>query len=76
MAPRPNAEDPNKSPEYAIDWVNLIALAVNEENAFWWPRGDGADEWCIRHYSGGFALCDELYARNDGIAVGASVRMR
>ena len=27
-------EDPNKSPEYAIDWVNLIALAVNEENAF------------------------------------------
>ena len=27
-------EDPKKSPEYAIDWVNLIALAVNEENAF------------------------------------------
>lgn len=27
-------EDPNKSAEYAIDWVNLIALAVNEENAF------------------------------------------
>ncbi|MDO5749938.1 MAG: L-serine ammonia-lyase [Rothia sp. (in: high G+C Gram-positive bacteria)] len=27
-------EDPNKSPEYAIDWVNLMALAVNEENAF------------------------------------------
>ena len=29
-------EDPSKSPEFAIDWVNLIALAVNEENAFWW----------------------------------------
>lgn len=28
------AEDPRKSPEFAIDWVNLIALAVNEENAF------------------------------------------
>lgn len=28
------AEDPQKSPEYAGDWVNLIALAVNEENAF------------------------------------------
>lgn len=28
------AEDPQKSPEFAIDWVNLIALAVNEENAF------------------------------------------
>ncbi|WP_185174272.1 L-serine ammonia-lyase [Rothia nasimurium] len=28
------AEDPKKSPEFAIDWVNLIALAVNEENAF------------------------------------------
>ena len=27
-------EDPGKSAEYAIDWVNLIALAVNEENAF------------------------------------------
>ena len=27
-------EDPSKSPEFAIDWVNLIALAVNEENAF------------------------------------------
>ncbi|MDY3048607.1 MAG: L-serine ammonia-lyase [Rothia sp. (in: high G+C Gram-positive bacteria)] len=27
-------EDPKKSPEFAIDWVNLIALAVNEENAF------------------------------------------
>lgn len=27
-------EDPNKDPQYAIDWVNLIALAVNEENAF------------------------------------------
>ncbi|MFW0107889.1 L-serine ammonia-lyase [Rothia sp. P7181] len=28
------AEDPQKSPEFAIDWVNLMALAVNEENAF------------------------------------------
>lgn len=28
------SEDPQKSPEYALDWVNLIALAVNEENAF------------------------------------------
>ncbi|MDO4897791.1 MAG: L-serine ammonia-lyase [Rothia sp. (in: high G+C Gram-positive bacteria)] len=27
-------EDPQKSQEFAIDWVNLIALAVNEENAF------------------------------------------
>ncbi|MDO4916549.1 MAG: L-serine ammonia-lyase [Rothia sp. (in: high G+C Gram-positive bacteria)] len=27
-------EDPQKSPEHALDWVNLIALAVNEENAF------------------------------------------
>ena len=27
-------EDAGKSAEYAIDWVNLIALAVNEENAF------------------------------------------
>lgn len=28
------SEDPNKDPQYSIDWVNLIALAVNEENAF------------------------------------------
>ncbi len=28
------SEDPRKSPEFAIDWVNLMALAVNEENAF------------------------------------------
>lgn len=27
-------EDPRKSPEFFIEWVNLIALAVNEENAF------------------------------------------
>ncbi len=27
-------EDPEKSAEFATDWVNLIALAVNEENAF------------------------------------------
>ncbi len=27
-------DDPNKSQEYWMDWVNLIALAVNEENAF------------------------------------------
>ncbi|SEB33241.1 L-serine ammonia-lyase [Rhodococcus koreensis] len=26
-------EDPDKSPEHAEDWVNLVALAVNEENA-------------------------------------------
>jgi L-serine dehydratase len=26
-------EDPHRSPEFAEDWVNLIALAVNEENA-------------------------------------------
>lgn len=28
------AEDTAKSAEFATDWVNLIALAVNEENAF------------------------------------------
>jgi L-serine dehydratase len=27
------AEDPTRKPEFAEDWVNLIALAVNEENA-------------------------------------------
>jgi L-serine dehydratase len=27
------AEDPDRNPVYAIDWANLIALAVNEENA-------------------------------------------
>jgi L-serine dehydratase len=26
-------EDPDRRPEFAEDWVNLIALAVNEENA-------------------------------------------
>ncbi|WP_071287917.1 L-serine ammonia-lyase [Mycolicibacterium llatzerense] len=30
---RLNAEDWNKQPEFAEDWVNLVALAVNEENA-------------------------------------------
>lgn len=28
-----SAEDPDRDPVYAIDWANLIALAVNEENA-------------------------------------------
>lgn len=27
------AEDPQRTPEFAEDWVNLVALAVNEENA-------------------------------------------
>lgn len=27
------AEDPERRPEFAEDWVNLVALAVNEENA-------------------------------------------
>lgn len=26
-------EDPDRSAEYAVEWVNLVALAVNEENA-------------------------------------------
>ncbi|MBY4403251.1 L-serine ammonia-lyase [Rhodococcus fascians] len=30
---RLDAEDPNRSSEFAEDWVNLVALAVNEENA-------------------------------------------
>ncbi len=28
-----NQEDPQRDPRYAEDWVNLVALAVNEENA-------------------------------------------
>ena len=30
---RLQAEDPERRPEFAEDWVNLVALAVNEENA-------------------------------------------
>lgn len=30
---RLDAEDPDRDPEFAEDWVNLVALAVNEENA-------------------------------------------
>lgn len=30
---RLSAEDPNREQQFAEDWVNLIALAVNEENA-------------------------------------------
>ncbi|MFW0788211.1 L-serine ammonia-lyase [Gordonia sp. CPCC 205333] len=30
---RLNAEDPGRRPEFAEDWVNLVALAINEENA-------------------------------------------
>jgi L-serine dehydratase len=30
---RLRAEDPNRDPRFAEDWVNLVALAVNEENA-------------------------------------------
>ncbi|MAS07731.1 MAG: L-serine ammonia-lyase [Ahrensia sp.] len=30
---RLHAEDPTRAPEFAEDWVNLVALAVNEENA-------------------------------------------
>ena len=30
---RLSQEDPHRDPRYAEDWVNLVALAVNEENA-------------------------------------------
>jgi len=30
---RLSEEDPNRDPRFAEDWVNLVALAVNEENA-------------------------------------------
>ena len=30
---RLSAEDPDRDPRFAEDWVNLVALAVNEENA-------------------------------------------
>ncbi len=30
---RLDGEDPDRSPAFAEDWVNLVALAVNEENA-------------------------------------------
>jgi L-serine dehydratase len=30
---RLSEEDPNRDPAFAEDWVNLVALAVNEENA-------------------------------------------
>ena len=30
---RLDAEDPHRDPAFAEDWVNLVALAVNEENA-------------------------------------------
>lgn len=30
---RLSAEDPGRDPAYAEDWVNLVALAINEENA-------------------------------------------
>jgi L-serine dehydratase len=30
---RLNEEDPHRDPRFAEDWVNLVALAVNEENA-------------------------------------------
>ena len=30
---RLSQEDPNRDPRFAEDWVNLVALAVNEENA-------------------------------------------
>jgi len=30
---RLDAEDPNRAAQFAEDWVNLVALAVNEENA-------------------------------------------
>jgi L-serine dehydratase len=30
---RLDAEDPTRDPAFAEDWVNLVALAVNEENA-------------------------------------------
>lgn len=30
---RLKAEDPDRNPKYYLEWVNLIAMAVNEENA-------------------------------------------
>lgn len=45
-------EELKNSPEAALkdqltvmDWVNLFAIAVNEERCGW-PRRDGTDKWC------------------------------
>ena len=47
-----------------VKWVSCFALAVNEENAAFWPCCDGADKWCSRRDSRRFDVPD-LFLRNE-----------
>ncbi len=42
-------------PMAVIDWINMYALAVNEENAAG-GRCNGTNEWSLWHYSCGISL--------------------
>ncbi len=51
----------SSDPMNVVDWVNMFALAVNEENAAAWSRGNRADQRRLRHRSGGTRLLRSLY---------------
>ena len=56
------AERTLSDPLSVMDWVNLYAMAVNEENAAG-GRGHGADQRRGRHHSGRAALLRPLHPR-------------
>lgn len=54
-------EDPERSGEFAQEWVNLVALAVNEENAGGRPRGHRSHERGRRDHPRGAVLRRALH---------------
>ena len=51
-----------RDPLTVMDWVNLYALAVNEENAAGGRVVTAANQRCRRHHPGGDALLRPLYS--------------
>ena len=54
----------SNDPMNVVDWVNMFALAVNEENAAG-ARGDRANQRRVRDRSGGAGLLRSLYRACD-----------
>lgn len=50
-------------PMEIMDWINLFAFAVSEENRCWWPSSYLTNKWCCRRYPSRSDVLPSLYQR-------------
>ena len=58
-----NVENSN-DPLRAMDWVDLFALAVNEEKCCWRPCCNSTDQWCRRYFTISINVLSHIYSRS------------